>query len=68
MNRQENTKTLIVAFACGIPIVVWLALICAGCYQDGNRLFDILERISIAFENPTRIVINEYSLKAVLIF
>ena len=53
---------------CGIPIVVWLALICAGCYQDGNRLFDLLESVSIALENPTRIVINEYSLKAVLIF
>ena len=53
---------------CGIPIVVWLALICAGCYRDGNKLFDFLESVSIALENPTRIVINEYSLKAVLIF
>jgi type IV secretion system protein VirD4 len=68
LNRQENTKTLVVAFACGIPIVIWLALIFAGCYDEEIKLFEILERISIALENPTRIVINKHSMKAVLIF
>ncbi|MBQ7574465.1 MAG: type IV secretory system conjugative DNA transfer family protein [Clostridia bacterium] len=68
MNRQNNTKTLVALFACGIPIVIWSALIIAGCYRDGNKLFELLERISTALEDPARIVINEYSLKTVLIF
>ncbi len=68
MNRQENTKALIVAFTGGIPIVIWLALIFAECYDEEIKLFELLERVSIAFENPTWIVINEYSIKTVLIF
>lgn len=68
MNRQNNTKALALAFVCGIPAVIWLALLIAGCYREGIKLFEILERISAALEEPMRIVINEYSLKTVLIF
>ncbi|MCR4693158.1 MAG: type IV secretory system conjugative DNA transfer family protein [Firmicutes bacterium] len=57
-----------VAFTGGIPIVIWLALIFAECYDEEIKLFELLERVSIAFENPTWIVINEYSIKTVLIF
>ena len=55
-------------FICLSPVVVWLALIIAGCYQEGNKLFELLERITIALENPMNITFNEYSLKTVLIF
>jgi len=48
--------------------VIWLALLFAGCYQEGNKLFELLERITIALENPMKITFNEYSLKTVLIF
>ena len=68
MNRQNDTKTVGILFACGVPVVIWLALIFASCYRQGNKLFELLERLMIALENPMQIVINEYSVKAVLIF
>ena len=55
-------------FICLSPVVVWLALLFAGCYHEGNKLFELLERITIALENPMKITFNEYSLKTVLIF
>ena len=55
-------------FICLTPVVVWLALIFAGCYQEGNKLFELLERIVVSLENPMKIIFNEYSLKTVLIF
>ena len=67
-NRQNETKTLIIVFICLSPVVIWLALLFAGCYQEGNKLFELLERITIALENPMKITFNEYSLKTVLIF
>ena len=67
-NRQSETKTLVIVFICAIPIVIWLALIIAGCYQEGDKLFALLERITIALETPMKISFNEYSLKTVLIF
>ena len=68
MNRQNDAKTVGILFACGVPVVIWLALIFASCYRQGNKLFELLERLMIALENPMQIVINEYSVKAVLIF
>ena len=67
-NRQSETRTLIIVFICLSPVVVWLALLFAGCYQEGNKLFELLERITIALENPMQITFNEYSLKTVLFF
>ena len=67
-NRQSETNTLIIVFISLSPVVIWLALILAGCYQEGNKLFELLERITIALETPMKITFNEYSLKTVLIF
>ena len=68
MNRQENNKTLIILFICAIPFIIWLSLIIAGCYEQDIKLFELLDRLTVAVNNPTHIVFNEYSLKAVLIF
>ena len=68
MNRQENNKTLIILFVCAIPVIIWLAMIIAGCYEQDIKLFELLDRLTVAVNNPTHIVFNEYSLKAVLIF
>ena len=68
MNRQENNRTLIIPFICAIPVIIWLALIIAGCYEQDIKLFELLDRLTVAVNNPTHIVFNEYSLKAVLIF
>lgn len=68
MNRQNDTKTLIILFVCASPIIAWLALIIAGCYEEGLKLFPLIERLTETLENPMQITFNEYSLKAVLIF
>ena len=68
MNRQENNKTLIILFICAVPVIIWLTLIIAGCYEQDIKLFELLDRLTVAVNNPTHIVFNEYSLKAVLIF
>ena len=40
----------------------------AGCYEEDIKLFELLDRLTAAMNNPTHITFNEYSLKAVLIF
>ena len=40
----------------------------AGCYEEDIKLFELLDRLTVAINNPMNISFNEYSLKAVLIF
>ena len=68
MNRQENTKTLIILFAVLTPVVVWLALLFAACYEQDIKLFTLIENLSDAINKPFNIRFNEYSIKTVLIF
>ena len=67
MNRQNDTKTLIILFSVLSPFVIWLALMLASCYEQGIKLFELLERLTLLFNNPLNISLNEYSLKTVLI-
>lgn len=68
MNRQENQRTMVILFAVLSFAVIWLALITAGCYEDGVKLFDLLERLTAALNQPWKISINQYSIKFVLVF
>ena len=68
MNRQENQKTVYILLAILSVFVVWLALMVAGCYEQDIKLFELLHTLTVAENNPTHIVVNEYSIKAVLIF
>lgn len=68
MNRQENQKTIYILLGILSVFVIWLALMVAGCYDEGIKLFELLDRLTVAMNNPTHITFNEYSLKAVLIF
>ena len=68
MNRQENQKTIYILLAILSVFVIWLALMVAGCYEEGIKLFELLDRLTVAINNPMNISFNEYSLKAVLIF
>ncbi len=68
MNRQNDTKTLIILFSVLSPVIAWLALVVASCYEKGIKLFDLIDRLTAALENPFNISLNEYSLKTVLIF
>ena len=40
----------------------------AGCYEEDIKLFELLNRLTAAMNNPAHITLNKYSLKAVLIF
>ena len=68
VNRQENQKTIYALFGILSVFVIWLALMVAGCYEENIKLFELLDRLTVAVNNPTHITLNEYSLKAVLIF
>lgn len=68
VNRQENQKTIYALFGILSVFVIWLALMVAGCYEEDIKLFELLDRLTAAMNNPTHITLNEYSLKAVLIF
>ena len=68
MNRQENQKTIYILLGILSVFVIWFALLVAGCYDEGIKLFELLDRLTVAMNNPTHITLNEYSLKAVLIF
>lgn len=68
MNKQENQKTIYILLAILSVFVIWLALMVAGCYEQDIKMFELLDRLTIAVNNPTHIVFNEYSIKAVLIF
>ena len=39
----------------------------ASCYEQGIKLFELLERLAVLFNSPFNISLNEYSLKTVLI-
>ena len=68
MNRQENQKTIYILLGILSVFVIWLALMVAGCYEENIKLFELLDRLTVAINNPMNITFNEYSLKAVLIF
>ena len=68
MNRQENQKTIYILLGILSVFVIWLALMVAGCYEEDIKLFELLDRLTAAMNNPTHITLNKYSLKAVLIF
>ena len=59
---------MVILFAVLSVAVIWLALITAGCYEDGLKLFDLLERLTAALNQPWNISINQYSIKFILIF
>lgn len=67
MNRQEN-QTIYILLGILSVFVIWLALMVAGCYEENIKLFELLDRLTVSMNNPTHITLNEYSLKAVLIF
>lgn len=68
MNRQENQKTIYILLGILSVFVIWLALMVAGCYEEDIKLFELLDRLIAAMNNPAHITLNKYSLKAVLIF
>lgn len=68
MNRQNETKTLILILSILSPVVAWFALLLASCYEQGIKLFELIDRFTVALGYPFQISLNEYSLKTVLIF
>ena len=67
VNRQENQKTIYILLAILSVFVIWLALMVAGCYEQDIKLFELLDRLTVAVNNPTHIVFNEYILMPIII-
>ncbi len=59
---------MIIMFLLLIPVVIWLALKVAMCYSTELKLFDMLPLLTASLNQPLYLYLNEYSLKAVLIF
>lgn len=67
MKKQDTQTTIILIAILGV-IVIWLALITAGCYSEGMKLFDLLENLSAALNQPWNISLNQNSFKFVVLF
>ena len=67
MNRRDEKNNYLMLALLSIA-VIWLALVTAGCYESGINLFDLLERLPSAINQPFNISFNQYSLKFVLAF
>lgn len=52
--------------ALAIP-VIWFGLLCGGAAAPGRTAAEWLDALSLSMEDPLRITITEYSVKAVLI-
>lgn len=68
MNRQDNRKNMIIMFLLLIPVVIWLAVKVAMCYNADLKLFDMLTLLAASLNQPLYLHLNEYSLKTILIF
>ncbi len=51
-----------------IPVVIWLAVKVAMCYNADLKLFDMLTLLAASLNQPLYLHLNEYSLKTILIF
>ena len=67
MNRQENTKNMIIMFAVGTVAVIWLALIAAQSWYDGIKIFEFTQRLMDSMNQPFYIVITKNSVKFVCV-
>lgn len=68
MNRKENRKNMIIMFVLFTHVVIWFALKLAGCYEPNISIFEILQQFTQSLNYPLNIVMNEYSVKTILIF
>ncbi|MBS5303570.1 MAG: type IV secretory system conjugative DNA transfer family protein [Firmicutes bacterium] len=59
---------MIIMFLLLIPVVIWLAVKVAMCYNADLKLFDMLTLLAASLNQPLYLHLNEYSLKTILIF
>lgn len=59
---------MIIMFLLLIPVVIWLAVKVAMCYNADLKLFDMLTLLAASLNQPLYLQLNEYSLKTILIF
>ena len=64
--KQDSFKSNLIIYAIGVIPVIWLALLIAPSLSGG--LPEIMQNLTVAFENPFNIVWKEDSLKTVLFF
>lgn len=59
---------MIIMFLLLIPVVIWLAVKVAMCYNADLKLFDMLTLLAASLNQPLYLQLNEYSLKTIIIF
>lgn len=68
MKKQNNTLFTTIVWCFLYLIVVWLAIIIAGAYQDGLSIFEQLPYITQALNKPTELSFNEYTSRFIFLF
>lgn len=63
---KNNMPSAALWAALAIP-VIWFGLLCGGAAAPGRTAAEWLDALSLSMEDPLRITITEYSVKAVLI-
>ena len=58
VRTDKLSKTNLILYACGLIPVIWLGLFVAP-YIDGG-LVEIIKNLSVAFNNPFNISIQQY--------
>ncbi len=64
---KNNMPSAALWAALAIP-VIWFGLLCGGAAAPGRTAAEWFDALSLSMEDPLRITITEYSVKAVLIF
>lgn len=67
MKKPNNTLHTTILWCFLYLLVVWLAVILAGTYQEGLSLIDYLPHITEAINKPLELTFNEYTLRFVFI-
>lgn len=67
MKKPNNTLFTTFMWCFLYLLVIWLAILIAGTYQERTSLFDYLPIITEAMNKPMEITFNEYTLRFVFI-
>jgi type IV secretion system protein VirD4 len=65
--KNQDSKAVNYIWVAAFSINTWLALIVASCWKTGYSIVDLVNALA-EITNPFDIVINEFSMKTVLIF
>ena len=65
---KHEYKTEIWLWAAGSLVVVWLAMLFAGSYEEGYNLIEMVESLTLSLQTPFSIKWSQNTLKTIGIF